>query len=374
VNAFSPETAPCRCYSCDMAHRWLATFGGCAALLGCGSTQSSADDTAPGEPALGMWAEGQTDDADAPQEQQPDAMQLDEPQAPETPEPADHDPNDLAPAETTPPLQPDPPQDPEEQIEGDEPDSPPPFVEEKEVEIFLDPGDEPETCEAGTPGCGCSSVLFDVATRASCDMQQVADVEVDGMGYLDVEGEDHLIFAMNRWGAGHIVGWCDADSALAMMDSFGGFEYLAQTEAPRIAAMGSHWGCNLNVPYPFWANALPEQYVDNPAALAEDYDVIMFCGFHMGVDPDRVTTPANREDGWLDNVPATLTSFVKDYGKGLFVVMDYYGTVVKDYDLTHMNAIVQEAGFEFLPHELPWGDASANVALDCVPDVPPRVR
>jgi hypothetical protein len=248
------------------------------------------------------------------------------------------------------------------------------FVVEEDTELVLDPEDTADDCEKGAPGCECESVIFSVGTRASCDMQLLPDVEVDGTGFLHVSDGDHMIFAMNRWGSGHVIGWCDSDSAVQMINSFPGWDYLAQTESPRIAAMGSHWGCELNVSYPFWANQMPEEYVGNPEKLAEDWDVIMLCGFHVGVDPDGVTTPVNREEGWPDDWKPTLTSFVKDYGKGLFVVMDYFGTVVKDYDLTHVNDIVGDAGFEFLPHELEWGDASASVALECVPDVPRRVR
>jgi hypothetical protein len=237
-------------------------------------------------------------------------------------------------------------------------------------EIVFDPLESIPDCESGTPGCDCAPVAFTVSTRQSCDMRVDPASAPDGTGSVTVDGEEHIVFAMNRWGEGHVIAWCDSDSAVPLMDEFPGWAYLAQAEAPRIAMLGSHWGCELVAPYTFWGDQMPTEYVDDPAALAADWDVIMLCGFHMGIGPGEAQDLTDPDLGWPAELEPTLRSFVKDQGKGLFLVMDYYGTVVKDADIAHVNSIVRDAGFSIQPTELPWGDVQAEVALECVPDVP----
>ncbi len=345
-----------------MIFRRLTCLAGAAGLIACGASDagtnqsgSAPQSSAPGDltPASVNPEEPSVSSEPAPN------VPLDE--QPEAEDAAGSEP--LASESLAPEVDPPPAEEPAEFV-----------VEEASEVLVADLAELPQECEAGTPGCDCNPVSFEVATRASCDMRLVDGVEVDGAGYLSVNGEERLVFAMSRWGDGHVIAWCDSTSGIELMEEFPGWEYLGQSETPRIAVIGSHWGCDDRTSYPYWANQMPDEYVGNPQKLAEDWDVIMLCGFHMGIDPDAETLPDDPEALWPDDLQPTLTSFVKDYGKGLYMVMDYYGNVVRDYDLVHMNDISRDAGFEFLPSNLPWGDASATFALDCVPDVPSAIR
>lgn len=370
--------------------RELLPLLGAAALAACGSSASDAGSSQTAEQGESP-TEGQRhgDDASYPSDDEaaeaadaagPDVNPIDSPgDEPPLDDNADGEaPGDDAEEEVDSADERDEPAQEEAEAEVEPPplerEPPPIFVEEQEAEVLVDPVDALE-CEDGTPGCGCEPVSFRVATRASCDMQLVEGAEVDGTAFLH---GSHLVFVMNRWGSGHIIGWCDATTSIELMEAFPGWAYLGQTEEPRIAVMGSHWGCEQRMPgYPFWANEMPQAYVDDPAKLAEDYDVIMICGYNMGLVPNDETVPENPEALWPTHLQPVLTSFVKEHGKGLFMVMDYHDAetnrVVKEFEVDNMNAIVRDAGFEFVPSSVDWGDAAANFTLECVADVP-RVR
>ena len=83
--------------------------------------------------------------------------------------------------------------------------------------------------------------------------------------------------------------------------------------------------------------------------------MIVFCGFRIP---------------WAYGWATEIGEFVSQHGKGLLAVMDYEGIVTMD-DFTKMSAITSPAGIVFDPLNLDWAPTSADIVLECVPDLPP---
>jgi hypothetical protein len=140
--------------------------------------------------------------------------------------------------------------------------------------------------------------------------------------------------------------------------------YLGQVADPVVNSFGDYYLCNpdgLSGYMPDYVNYMgedmPSEYVGHPELMAEDFDVLIFCGFRID---------------WLTEWSAEIESFVVDHGKGFLAAMDYEGVVTYD-DFDNMNLITDQAGIHFEPLNLAWAPTSVEVALECVPDVPPMV-
>jgi len=218
-----------------------------------------------------------------------------------------------------------------------------------------------QLCEAGA--CvDCPELNFSLETKQACAMTILPGFEVDAESFITLEGADHRVLAMDRWGAGHIVAWCDGTTLGDLLLSFNLAEYLGQTDTPRVASFGDDAICAyegwVGSPVPAWVQYqgedLPAQYRGNPSALAADWDVVIFCGFRIP---------------WAYDWSAEIASFVATHGKGFLAVMDYEG-VVQSTDFTNMSLITSQAGIRFDPLNLAWAPSSTDVVLDCVPDIP----
>ena len=218
-----------------------------------------------------------------------------------------------------------------------------------------------ELCEAGA--CvPCPELSFDLETKQACAMTILPGFEMDAESYITLEGQDHQVLAMDRWGNGHITAWCDGTTLGDLLLSFDLAQYLGQVPTPRVASFGDQAICSyqgwVGSPVPSWVQYqgenLPMQYRSNPALLAADWDVVIFCGFRISWSYD-----------WSNEI----REFVATHGKGFLAIMDYEG-VVQGTDFTNMTTITSQAGIQFEPLNLAWAPSSTNVVLDCVPDVP----
>lgn len=218
-------------------------------------------------------------------------------------------------------------------------------------------------CEAGV--CEpCPTVSVSIETKQSCSIGLEPGTEIDGEGFISLQGETHRVFAMDRWGTGHIVGWCDSTTLGDLLMSFNVLDYLAQVPNPRVMSFGDSYLCQPGAvagvtPLPesmvYAGTDLPGQYVDNPGQLAADWDVIVLCGFRMP---------------WSTNWAAELEAFVADEGKGLLISMEYEG-LAEPTDFTNASEISAPTGIQFNPLNLEWAPADTSIELDCVPDLPP---
>jgi hypothetical protein len=170
---------------------------------------------------------------------------------------------------------------------------------------------------------------------------------------------------MDRLGSGHLVVWCDSTENEALVEAWDLYGYLGQREAPRVASLGYDYLCDPGLGFTgidatYLGAELPGPYWDDPGALAEDWDVILFCGYGIP---------------WARSA-SELVPFVRDHGKGLLVAMDYYqfpgglmdGGGISDTDRASVNALLQPAGVTIEPTRVE--EARLDVDVECLPDAP----
>lgn len=230
-----------------------------------------------------------------------------------------------------------------------------------------------DECNEGTQLCeegecvDCVDIAFEIQTMQACAMSIVDGFEMDGEGFIELYGDEYRVFAMDRWGEGHVIGWCDGTTLGDLLDAFNVIGYLGQVEDPAeatVAAFGDNFLCNpgayslLPDYINYLGEDLPAEYLDDPAALAEDYDVVIFCGFRIP---------------WTNDWVEEIGTFVSVHGKGFLAVMEYEGVTI-DLDFENMSDITQPAGIVFDPLNLEWAPASAEVLIECVPDMPPDIE
>jgi hypothetical protein len=218
----------------------------------------------------------------------------------------------------------------------------------------------------GEPGCDCGKLEFQIDTKQSCSIGLEPGASVDGEGFISLGGQQHRVFAMDRWGKGHIVAWCDSTTLPELLAAFDVAGYLGQVPTAKVASFGDDYLCEpgklpnqaLPASIQYQGKDLPAKYKGNAAGLASDFDVVIFCGFRQG---------------WANPWVAELGEFVSVHGKGLLAVMDYEGVVTAT-DFANMSAITKPSGIVFNPLNLAWAPSSTSVSIECVPDLPPPVK
>lgn len=171
------------------------------------------------------------------------------------------------------------------------------------------------------------------------------------------------MFALNRYGRGHIAAWCDDTSLVELLRAAPMLRYLGRVDAPRVASVGSYPCYNADLPGTYLGNDLPTRYVDAPALLAADWDVVILCG--GPVSGYTGSTYGSIRIAWAP----TFRAFVHDQGKGLLVSADYARNCASPPDLFDaLNAITEPAGIVFSVIDL--GYSQMMVDADCVPDFP----
>lgn len=240
------------------------------------------------------------------------------------------------------------------------------------------PAPETSACDAGPAEAGaCGPLAFDMGTTESCALTHAACVPVDLEGFAPFTcpfaGSDPCaatgpgpqeVFALNRYGAGHLVAWCDTTSLLNLLALPPILAYLGRDASPRIAGVGTY-PCNLELSFPgtFLGESLPQKYVGDAAALANDFDVLVICGSPSNFEDHSEEGPMHLE--WAP----TFVSFVRDFGRGLLASADYARNCASPADVfAPLNAITEGAGISFLAVNL--GYSSMSIDAGCVPDLP----
>jgi hypothetical protein len=234
------------------------------------------------------------------------------------------------------------------------------------VDSASDAANCPDGSVPGDPGCECGKLEFQIDTQQSCAISVLPGFTLDGEGFINLGGQDHRVFAMDRWGKGHVVAWCDSTTLPQLLAAFNVTGYLAQKENPKVLSFGDDYLCKPGGipgnPLPsyvtYQGQDLPAKYKNDATQLAADWDVVIFCGFRIG---------------WSNDWSPEIAEFVSVHGKGFLGVMDYEG-VVQQNDFTNMSKITAPAGIQFDPLNLAWAPSSTSVSIECVPDLPPPVK
>jgi hypothetical protein len=209
---------------------------------------------------------------------------------------------------------------------------------------------------------GCEGIQFTIDTKQACALSISSGFQMDGESFIQLNGTDYRVFAMDRWGSGHVIAWCDSTTTNELLNAFNVAGYLGQVDQPKVASFGDNYLCNPGVlpeSPPAWVTYLgedlPANYANDPAALAADWDVLLVCGFRIP---------------WANDWSAEIGAFVSQYGKGLLALGDYEGVLMAQ-DFTNLSAITSPAGIIFEPLNLPWSPTSTSVVIECVPDLVP---
>jgi hypothetical protein len=209
----------------------------------------------------------------------------------------------------------------------------------------------------------CGPLDLAIETYGSCALDLASGMELDGEAFIDAGGRKQRVLALNRWGAGHFIAWCDSSTLVNLVNGVNARRYLGRSDSARVASIGDDFMCNpassSAYPLPPWVTylglGLPDQYRDAPAALAADWDAVIFCGYR-----------AEWDDAWVP----TLQAYVIDHGRGLLAALDYAGVDATPPDFAHMNTLIAPTGVTFL--EVLNYQATATLSVDeaCVPDLP----
>ena len=235
---------------------------------------------------------------------------------------------------------------------------------------------EVAACDAGpAPFLTCAPLHFSSGLAESCALVRSPCVPLDLAAFAPVTcplaGSDPCIetkeaalevFALNRYGKGHVAASCDSTGLTGLLQELPLVTYLGGSKDARVASVGSY-PCDIGTIGTFLGSGLPAKYVGAPAALANDFDVVVLCG-------SPTSFMDHSEHGVVDVAWApTFVSFVRDFGKGLLVVADYARNCASPADVfAPLNAITEGAGISFAAVDL--GYSSVTIDAECVPDWP----
>jgi hypothetical protein len=210
--------------------------------------------------------------------------------------------------------------------------------------------------DTGDTGCIECSVTLD-------SMQSSSFVALPGTNYLGYATlpPDHIIYALDEIGNGRVIYTADTNLLYTETTDCPLWEWLGQSgdQLPKVLSFGRQLcgglGNNLaNYPDLTYAGTnLPGQYINDPALLAADYDMVIYCT--VG------STPASELQ--------TIVDYVQDQGGGLYLASEYWGFLDQS-DVNAINAIAVPFGTQFETTNLNWGQANGDIAFQCFP--PPQ--
>jgi hypothetical protein len=170
---------------------------------------------------------------------------------------------------------------------------------------------------------------------------------------------DNIIYALDEVGTGRVIYTADTNLLYKEITDCPLWEWLGQSgnQLPKVLSFGRYLceglGNNLGA-YPdltYAGDHLPPQYVNNPAAIAADYDAVIYC-----------TLAATSADE-----AQTIVDYVQDHGGGLYLASEYWGFINQG-DLSAVNAIAVPFGTEFENTNLNWGQANGEIGFECFPE------
>lgn len=209
------------------------------------------------------------------------------------------------------------------------------------------------TSETGDPCLMCTVTLD---STQSSSFEALPGTEF--MGYATLQG-DQIIYALDEVGSGRVIYTADTNILYFEQTDCPLWQWLGQTgqDLPNVLSFGRYLcdglGNNLGS-YPsltYAGNNLPQQYVNNPGLLAQDYDAVIYCAL-------AGTSAAEAQ---------TIVDYVSDFGGGLYLASEYWGFINQN-DLNTVNSIANPLGVQFEATNLDWGQANGDIDFACFPD------
>jgi hypothetical protein len=220
----------------------------------------------------------------------------------------------------------------------------------------------------GPPAClECSISLF---TTASTSLSP----QGDGL-LVEVLLDGQLVYALDEWGPGRLVFSGDSNILFAEGEC-PIWSWLGATgEAlPRVLCFGARHACtgltdgvpplevNALHTYPgtldYAGTTLPPPYADDAAAIAADYDVLVYAA----------TNDLYNEWSSDPSDALTVVELVELEGGGAYVVGEYSPGGMGAAQHAALQILAEAFDMSFEQVWLDWGEAGAEVELECFPD------
>jgi hypothetical protein len=218
------------------------------------------------------------------------------------------------------------------------------------------------------PAClQCSISLF---TTASTSLSPIGD----GL-LVEVLLDGQLVYALDEWGPGRLAFSGDSNILYAEGEC-PIWSWLGATgdALPRVLCFGAQHACtgltsgmpplevNVLHTYPgtldYAGTTLPPPYADDAAAIAADYDVLVYAATNDYFNPWS-SDPADA---------LTVAEFVAMEGGGAYIVGEYSPGGMGAQQHAALEIVAEEFDMSFDEVWLDWGEAGAELELDCFPD------
>lgn len=195
---------------------------------------------------------------------------------------------------------------------------------------------------------------------------QSGELEVTGANILGtVSLHDQVVYTLGTYGAGRFIGTADSNVTFREETDCSLWAWLsarAEVTGPEdleILLLG--WTVPESVangaPMESVGVHLPPMYVDNPAQLAADYDVVAY--FESSYARSGTDQPSDAE-------MQTLLDYAFVHGKGLYLSSEY-SPHLNTNDLASVNRLFVPLGLRSLEVSLNWGGASGEIEFACFP-------
>jgi hypothetical protein len=198
--------------------------------------------------------------------------------------------------------------------------------------------------------------------------QQSGVFDVTGTNiFATAELESQIVYALGTYGAGRFIATADSSLPFNETSDCPIVEWLGGSGGPNPTLFWFGWTTTdgpISWTYPGMSAGvhLPAQYIGDPAALAADYDIVMYLEASGQFDAGDQPSDAEMQ---------TLLDYVQIHGGGLYVSSEFAdpngGAYLNATDLASVNRVLLPLGLESLQVSLNWGNVDGNIDFDCFP-------
>lgn len=176
---------------------------------------------------------------------------------------------------------------------------------------------------------------------------------------------DQVVYALGTQGAGRFIATADSSLPFNEVSDCPLVEWLGGAAEPRLLWFGwtdSDGPINFDYPGDRFGVHLPDAYIGNPAALAADYEIVMYLEASGQFDGGDEPSDAEMQ---------TLVDYVSTYGGGLYISSEFADPGGSAYltlaDLASINRALVPLGLTAQQVSLAWGNVDGNIDFECFP-------